>query len=159
MTRDEADAEAKRRWGPQAYAYAGDGPGMQGIVTIERRSVPTVTELGRGRTWEEALTRAEEGVWREAHPFSIWWREYAGVMFLKAECLRCGILTEHRLRVIAPIATDWLARAQSAERALQKQIQDDPRWQKCSHKGGELRPNRKDLERVVASREQLRGSG
>ncbi len=149
LTREEADREAKRRWGNYVSAEEGTGPGMQGIVTIEKRSVPMITELGRGRTWEEALQCADHAVWRETHPFNLTWRNRDGVLFLRAECDRCRLISEHKVRKTGAIGEDWLTRAQNAELAALKRLRSDSYWQKCPHKSAEVRPDREHLERLT----------
>jgi hypothetical protein len=115
-----------------------------------RRHEAPLSELGRGSSWEEALADAERRQWRAAHPFNLSWREYCNTLFLRAECDRCRITTEHRLRVRQPFtADDWLTRAETAERALVARLQKDGRWAPCGHRGDEVWPVRAELERVA----------
>jgi hypothetical protein len=149
VTREEADQEAKKRWGHYVSAEEGSGPGMRGILTIEKRAAPMITELGRGHTWEEALRCAEHAVWRETHPFNLAWRDRGGLLLLRAECDRCRLISEHRVRMTGAIGENWLERAKRVEQAALKRMQSDAYWLKCPHRSAEVRPDREQLERLA----------
>jgi len=147
---EEADREAKRRWGPRASAGPVNPIGDLHPLFLAHEEGPGCTGLGQGTTWEAAFADAERREWKLAHPFNLRWRVYDGRLFLVAECSACRVVTEHRVAPQAPFTKpDWLQRAESAETSLVRRVQADDRWRGCPHRGGRVRPDREEVVRAA----------
>lgn len=145
MTEEEANAAIKKRYGPRAYASTDQSAGC--FFHIERE--PVISMLGTGRTWEEALEDVERRTWIQLHPFRINWVGNSVAIFLRAECDRCKLASEMRVKIDHPLWEGWQARAETAERIAHGKIATNPKWRRCTHKGSEIRPDR-DALRVFA---------
>jgi len=108
--------------------------------------------LGNGRNWEEALANAENRIWRIAHPFNLYSRNFVETLFLRAQCDRCNIVSEHRVKLrFQPTRSDWEHRAEQAETALLRKLKTDCRWLRCGHLSGEIRLEQQDLLGTIRS--------